>query len=97
MAYEHWGIEPGSRARPGPLWCAVTAGDALARPERNVISLLEGMDIHQGPPGSLRLDNELLSGACPVPWAGSATGKTNAMKHLIRQLRMNAAADAASS
>ena len=70
----------------------MTAGDALARPERNVISLLEGMDIHQGPPGSLRLDNELLSKHV-LFLGGIGSGKTNAMKHLIRQLRMNAAAD----
>jgi type IV secretory pathway TraG/TraD family ATPase VirD4 len=70
----------------------VTAGDATSRPERHVISLLEGMDIHQGPPGSLRLDNKLLSQHV-LFLGGIGAGKTNAMKHLIHQLRNNAGRD----
>jgi type IV secretory pathway TraG/TraD family ATPase VirD4 len=51
-----------------------------------VISVLEGLTIHQGPPGSLRLDDELLS-THVLFLGGIGSGKTNAMKHLIRQLR----------
>lgn len=70
----------------------MTAGEASARAERNVVSLLEGMDIHQGPPSNLRLDNELLSKHVLL-LGGIGSGKTNAMKHLISQLRNNAAPD----
>ncbi len=51
-----------------------------------MVSILEGMDIHQGPPGSLRLDDELLS-THVLFLGGIGSGKTNAMKHLVRQLR----------
>ena len=64
----------------------MTAGDAIARPEKIVVSLLEGTDIHQGPPGSLRLGGELLS-THVLFLGGIGSGKTNAMKHLIQQLR----------
>lgn len=70
----------------------MTAGDATSRSERHAISLLEGMDIHQGPPGRLRLDNELLSEHV-LFLGGIGTGKTTAMKHLIHQLRNNATRD----
>lgn len=70
----------------------MTAGDAIARPEKIVVSLLEGMDIHQGPPGRLRLDNELLS-THVLFMGGIGSGKTNAMKHLIQQLRNGAGQD----
>src|SRR5579859_5877951 len=50
------------------------------------------MDIHQGPPGRLRLDNDLLSQHV-LFLGGIGTGKTTAMKHLIHQLRINATAD----
>jgi type IV secretory pathway TraG/TraD family ATPase VirD4 len=62
------------------------AGDALIRPEKFIVSILEGMSVHQGPPGSLRLDGELLS-THVLFLGGIGSGKTNAMKHLIRQLR----------
>lgn len=51
-----------------------------------MVSILEGMDIHQGPPGGLRLDGELL-GTHVLFLGGIGSGKTNAMKHLLRQLR----------
>lgn len=70
----------------------MTAGDAIARPEKIVVSLLEGMDIHQGPLGRLRLDNELLS-THVLFLGGIGSGKTNAMKHLIHQLRNRAGQD----
>jgi type IV secretory pathway TraG/TraD family ATPase VirD4 len=70
----------------------VTAGDAIARPEKIAISLLEGMDIHQGPPGTLRLDDKLLS-THVLFLGGIGSGKTNAMKHLIHQLRSRAGQD----
>lgn len=70
----------------------MTAGDALARPEKIVVSLLEGDDIHKGPPGSLRLDDELLS-THVLFLGGIGSGKTNAMKHLIHPLRNKAGPD----
>jgi hypothetical protein len=70
----------------------VTPGDAFARPEKIDVSLLEGDDIHQDPPGNLRLDNKLLS-MHVLFLGGIGTGKTNAMKHLIRQLRNRAGQD----
>ena len=62
------------------------AADGAARREKSVVSILEGMDVHQGPPGALRMDNELLSRHV-LFLGGIGSGKTNAMKHLIRQLR----------
>jgi type IV secretory pathway TraG/TraD family ATPase VirD4 len=70
----------------------VIPGDALARPEKIVVSLLEGDDIHQGPEGRLRLDNELLS-THVLFLGGIGSGKTNAMKNLIRPLRNRAGQD----
>ena len=70
----------------------MTAGDAIARPEKIAVSLLEGMDIHQGPPGTLRLDDKLLS-THVLFLGGIGSGKTNAMKHLIHQLRNSAGQD----
>jgi Type IV secretion-system coupling protein DNA-binding domain len=64
----------------------VTAGEPLARPEKIVVSLLEGDDIHQERPGGLHLNNKLLSKHI-LFLGGIGTGKTNAMKHLIRLLR----------
>lgn len=68
------------------------AGDPTAKTERNVVSILEGMDIHQGPPDNLTLDNELLSTHI-LFLGGIGSGKTNAMKHLIQGLRNNAGQD----
>jgi type IV secretory pathway TraG/TraD family ATPase VirD4 len=70
----------------------VIAGDPTAKTERNVVSILEGMDIHQGPPDNLTLDNELLSTHI-LFLGGIGSGKTNAMKHLIHGLRNNAGQD----
>ena len=68
------------------------AGDSTAKAERKVVSLLEGMDIHQGPPVNLTFDNELLS-THVLFLGGIGSGKTNAMKHLIRPLRDRAGQD----
>jgi type IV secretory pathway TraG/TraD family ATPase VirD4 len=58
----------------------------MSKPEKSVVSILEGMDIHHAPPDGLRLDNKLLS-THVLFLGGIGAGKTNAMKHLIRQLR----------
>jgi type IV secretory pathway TraG/TraD family ATPase VirD4 len=50
------------------------------------VSVLEGMTVHPGPQGGLRLDDELLS-THVLFLGGIGSGKTNAMKHLLRQLR----------
>ncbi len=62
------------------------AGDATVTAEKNVVTLLEGMHIHQGPPRSLSLGDELLS-THVLFLGGIGSGKTNAMKQLVRQLR----------
>ena len=62
------------------------AGQPMSAGERTVVTILEGMHIHQGPTRSLSLDDELLS-THVLFLGGIGSGKTNAMKHLIHQLR----------
>jgi predicted AAA+ superfamily ATPase len=70
----------------------VTAGDAVTGPEKISISLLKGMDTHQAPLRNLSLNTKLLS-THVLLLGGIGTGKTNAMKHLIYQLRNRASQD----
>jgi type IV secretory pathway TraG/TraD family ATPase VirD4 len=62
------------------------AGQPTSAGERTVVTILEGMHIHQGPTRTLSLDDELLS-THVLFLGGIGSGKTNAMKHLIHQLR----------
>jgi type IV secretory pathway TraG/TraD family ATPase VirD4 len=68
----------------------VISDDAVVRPENKVISLLEGGHIQQEPPGGgLRLTDKLLAKHI-LFLGGIGTGKTNAMKQLVRLLRNRA-------
>ena len=49
-------------------------------------TVLEGMHVHQAPAGGLRITSDLLS-THVLFLGGIGSGKTNAMKHLLRQLR----------
>jgi type IV secretory pathway TraG/TraD family ATPase VirD4 len=51
-----------------------------------VVSVLEGMQLQPGPPGGLEIDDALLSTHL-LFLGGIGSGKTTAMKHLLRQLR----------
>ena len=62
------------------------AGPASSGTEQTVITILEGMHVHQGPSARLTLDDELLSTHI-LFLGGIGSGKTNAMKQLVRQLR----------
>jgi type IV secretory pathway TraG/TraD family ATPase VirD4 len=54
--------------------------------DRTVVSVLEGMQLQPGRPGGLEIDDALLSTHL-LFLGGIGSGKTTAMKHLLRQLR----------
>ena len=53
---------------------------------RTAVTVLEGMQVQPGRPGGLQIDDELLSTHL-LFLGGIGSGKTTAMKHLLRQLR----------
>jgi type IV secretory pathway TraG/TraD family ATPase VirD4 len=54
--------------------------------ENGATTILEGMHVHQAPAGGLSITSDLLSTHL-LFLGGIGSGKTNAMKHLLRQLR----------
>jgi type IV secretory pathway TraG/TraD family ATPase VirD4 len=54
--------------------------------ENGATTILEGMHVHQAPTGGLSITSDLLSTHL-LFLGGIGSGKTNAMKHLLRQLR----------
>lgn len=53
---------------------------------RTAVTVLEGMQVQQGPQGGLQINDDLLSTHL-LFLGGIGSGKTTAMKHLLRQLR----------
>jgi type IV secretory pathway TraG/TraD family ATPase VirD4 len=62
------------------------SGEPSSGSEHSTTTIVEGMHVHQAPAGGLSITGDLLSTHI-LFLGGIGSGKTNAMKHLLRQLR----------
>jgi hypothetical protein len=70
-----------------PREAPLNAGSGTPGTEHSTITILEGMQLHREPPPPDRFSFEKLIETNILFLGGIGSGKTNAMKHLVRQFR----------